>query len=215
MDINVKINRIIQKNNLEAIATIDLENVIKIPNVRIIRGEHGLFLGYPQRDNNNLIEFEETEEGKELKKEIQNTVVDSYNKALEDNSLIGYGNGYDEEDKEILKDLAKDNLDKIQVSMNPEDSHGKQKASGEIVLDDKMILKGIRIMSSGEDNLFVTMPSESYEQDGKTKYKDIFYPLTADVRENISQKAQESYSKNVVAMENSTLPESEEQEEER
>lgn len=215
MDINVKINKIIQKNNLEAVATIDLENLIKIPNVRIINGEHGLFLGYPQRDDKNLIDFKNTEEGKNLRKEIQEKVVNRYNEALEDNAIVGYGNGYDEEDKEIINAIAKDNLDKIQVFMNPEDAHGKQKASGEIVLDDKIILKGIRIMSAEDESLFVTMPSESYQQDGEKKYKDIFYPLTADVRQNISQKAQESYSKNVVIMENSLRETSENQEEER
>ena len=40
MEVNVKINKLIDKNGLKAMATIGLDNMLSIPNIRIMEGEY-------------------------------------------------------------------------------------------------------------------------------------------------------------------------------
>lgn len=217
MDINVKINKLIENDNtkIKAMATIELDNMVRITNIKVVDGEKGLFISYPQREKNkqyeNLIEFNNTDKGKSLRENLKNSIIEEYNKSLKDQTLVGYGSNYTAEEKEIAKEIAKDNLEKIQVFINAEDSYGKQKAKGEILIDEAISLKGIRIMSDSEDKLFIAMPSESYQKNGKEEYNNIFYGLTYEVRENITKKAMQSYQRSIEFLEN-TNDELEEQE---
>lgn len=42
-------------------------------------------------------------------------------------------------------------------------------------------IHGIRVIDS-QKGLFVQMPQESYQKNGRTEYTDIFHPVTADAR---------------------------------
>lgn len=197
MEVNVKINKLIDKNGLKAMATIGLDNMLSIPNIRIMEGEYGLFLGYPDQEEKEVIKFVEGDAGKDLKKQIQAAVIEKYKKALKDESMVGYECNYTDEEKESMRNKAKENLDKIRVSIGQvySNSDSRQKAIGDIILDNAMYLKGIRLIENQENQLFVAMPSRSYEVDGHKKYNDIFYALTKEVKEKITEKAIESYDK--------------------
>lgn len=51
---------------------------------------------------------------------------------------------------------------------------------------------GIRVMDS-EKGLFVSMPSNSYQSRGETKYEDIFHPITAQARQQLNQSVLTAY----------------------
>lgn len=197
MEVNVKINKLIDKNSLKAIATIGLDNIVCIPNIRIIDGEYGPFVGYPNQGEKEVIKFVESDAGKDLKKQIQDAVIEKYNEALKDESMVGYKYNYTDEEKESMRNKAKENLDKIRVSIGQvySNSDSRQKAIGDIILDNTMYLKGIRLIENQENQLFVAMPSRSYEVNGDKKYNDIFYGLTKEVKEKITERAIENYDK--------------------
>lgn len=194
MDIKVKINRLIENSKTQAIATVEFDRMIRLTNVRIIEGANGLFVAYPQRLNNNqyenLVEFLDKESSQELRKKLQEVIIDEYNKSLEDTTRIGYVSDITEQPV-----FEQADFEKIKVYIDVEDSYKNQKAKGEIMLEDVISFKGMRIMQDNNEKLFIAMPSESYEKDGEKKYKNIFYPLSKDVRDDITLKSIENYER--------------------
>ena len=53
-------------------------------------------------------------------------------------------------------------------------------------------IHGIRIIDS-QKGLFVQMPQNSYQKNGKTEYSDIFHPVTAEARSELYDKVMEAY----------------------
>lgn len=194
MDIKVKINRLIENSKTQAIATVEFDRMIRLTNVRIIEGANGLFVAYPQRLNNNqyenLVEFLDKESSQELRKKLQEVIIDEYNKSLEDTTRIGYVSDITEQPV-----FEQADFERIKVYIDVEDSYKNQKAKGEIMLEDVISFKGMRIMQDNNEKLFIAMPSESYEKDGEKKYKNIFYPLSKDVRDDITLKSIENYER--------------------
>lgn len=194
MDIKVKINRLVENSKTQAIATVEFDKMIRLTNVRIVSGEKGIFVAYPQRLNNNkyenLVEFSDKESSQKLKKALQEIIIDEYNKSVQNPSRIGYGNS--ENEKTVL---GQEDFDKIKVYIDTEDNFKNQKAKGEIMLEDAISLKGMRIMQDNEEKLFIAMPSSSYEKDGEKKYKNIYYPLSKEVRDDITKKSMENYER--------------------
>ena len=213
MDINVKINQLIDKNGLKAKATVNLDNMISISNIAIVEGENGLFLGYPQKNDQELVKFKLSDKGDELKAEIKKAVIDKYNEALKDESIVGYSNNYTDKEKKQLNKKAEENLNKIRVFVNVKEEDRNQKATGRIEIDNAIKLEGLRVMSDKDEKLFVALPSHSYEEDEQRKYREIYFPVTATTREKIIELTQQEYQRGLENLEKDTEIKKEEQEE--
>lgn len=84
---------------------------------------------------------------------------------------------------------------KIKVDrLNKTNGEGNVKAYASVVIDDAIVLTGIRVMD-GNKGLFVSMPSRQYQQDGETKYADIFFPITKEAREELQKAVLDEYNK--------------------
>lgn len=59
-----------------------------------------------------------------------------------------------------------------------------------VTLDDELVLTGIKIIK-GSKGLFLGMPSTYWESD--EEYHDIFFPVTADFREELTEQVIEAY----------------------
>lgn len=59
-----------------------------------------------------------------------------------------------------------------------------------VTLDDELVLTGIKIIK-GNKGLFLGMPSSYWESD--EEYHDIFFPVTADFREELTEQVLEAY----------------------
>ena len=53
-------------------------------------------------------------------------------------------------------------------------------------------IHGIKVIDS-QKGLFVQMPQSSYEKDGKTEYRDLFHPITAEARTELNNTILEVY----------------------
>ena len=65
---------------------------------------------------------------------------------------------------------------------------GNLKAIGTISINDDFIVRGVRVVD-GENGLFVAMPSQKVG-DG---YRDVCFPKSAELREEINSKVLEAY----------------------
>lgn len=66
-------------------------------------------------------------------------------------------------------------------------------AYGSVTFDGDFVVCGIRVIKNKKDgNLFVGFPSR---QNQKGEYKDVCFPMTSDLRENITMAVMEEYQK--------------------
>ncbi|SEI82202.1 stage V sporulation protein G [Lachnospiraceae bacterium A10] len=66
----------------------------------------------------------------------------------------------------------------------------RMEAYGSITLDGDFVINGIKVMRSKEGNLYVSYPSRRNQQGD---YKDICYPMTQTLREDIHIKVMAKY----------------------
>lgn len=71
---------------------------------------------------------------------------------------------------------------------------GKVKAIASVNIGGVFALHGVKIIDS-EKGLFVSMPWNKFEKDGKIQYTDIFHPVTADARNALSRAVLAAYNK--------------------
>lgn len=68
----------------------------------------------------------------------------------------------------------------------------KVKAFASVTVGNAFAVHGLRVVES-DKGLFVAMPSNSYQKDGKTEYNDVFHPITGDARTELNNHVLEAY----------------------
>ena len=83
-------------------------------------------------------------------------------------------------------------MDITKVIVRKYEAEGKNNLKGfaTVTLDDELVLTGIKIVK-GSKGLFVAMPSSYWESD--EKYHDIFFPITGDFREELTEQILQAY----------------------
>jgi len=77
------------------------------------------------------------------------------------------------------------------------------KAMATVTVNDELVLTGLKVIES-QNGTFVSMPSlkgkegETDKRTGKQKYYDIFYPITAEARQQIIDSVMAEYGKDEV-----------------
>ena len=103
--------------------------------------------------------------------------------------------------KTASKQVRRDNPTvsvRIDRLIDREDAKVKAFASANI--GNAFAIHGIRVLDS-KSGLFVQMPQNSFQKDGKTEYSDIFHPITADARAELNSKVLEAYEQKLDAVE--------------
>lgn len=90
--------------------------------------------------------------------------------------------------------------------------NSKLKAIASVNIGGAFAIHGLRVIDS-QKGLFVQMPQNSFQRDGKTEYSDIFHPITAEARSELNSKVQEAYEQELTEAE-SESEDSDEQDEE-
>ena len=70
--------------------------------------------------------------------------------------------------------------------------NSKVKAIASVSIGNAFAIHGLRVIDS-QKGLFVQMPQNSFQRDGKTEYSDIFHPVTAEARSELNSKVLEAY----------------------
>lgn len=91
---------------------------------------------------------------------------------------------------------------------------GPLKAYASIVIDDALAIDGIRLLEAKNKHLFLSFPSRKYtDRNGDGKYKDVCYPLSAEVREEMTKAVVEAYKEELSVTQDEDNEESEQDEE--
>ena len=90
--------------------------------------------------------------------------------------------------------------------------NSKLKAIASVNIGGAFAIHGLRVIDS-QKGLFVQLPQNSFQRDGKTEYSDIFHPITAEARSELNSKVLEAYEQEFTEAE-SESEDSDEQDEE-
>ena len=79
---------------------------------------------------------------------------------------------------------------KINTRVNLINNDSKIKGMADVVLDDVLVIKGIRVME-GQNGAFVSMPSQKVG----SEYRETVFPITAEFREQLMGSVLSAYDK--------------------
>jgi len=169
------------KGNTKAFSSVAINDIVAIRGIRVVEDKKGLFVAMPQSYDKKTekhydIAFPSTGE---LRKDINRAILNEHNR-LKD--LDPAQRAYDSHEP-IEPDAINVEDIKLDIRVYPiEDPQGSTKAFASISVDDLVTIRGVRVVE-GNDGLFVAMPQS---QDKYMNYHDVAFPLTAELRNEIS-----------------------------
>ena len=176
------------KGNTKAFASVSINDMLAIRGIRVVDGAKGHFVTMPQskdKENNfHDIAFPLTGD---LRKEISAAVLGEYDRVA---SLAPELRGYEAPDMSAANGINVQDII-LDVRVYPLDEpKGSTKAFASVGIDDIAAIRGIRVVE-GEKGLFVTMPQS---KDSEGDYHDIAFPLSGDLRKEISKTILDEFS---------------------
>lgn len=194
---NIRVNQISPvneeaKSSLLGFASITIDNLFTINNIRLIDSEQGKFVSMPNYKGSDeeyhpYVDIKQeqgkrTENGKEVMKEITKAIFEAYDIVKDGKELPK---------SELEHDASKENAKKVNIYVY------ENKFINMIYND--IVLHGSRVREQKEnpENLFMTTPSGTPYQDekGETKYPSIYFVPDAEARKMIQEKAVENYQR--------------------
>lgn len=173
------------KGSTVAFASIAIDDLAAIRGVRVVDSEKkGLFVTMPQsQDNTGIYHDIAFPLDGDLRKAINEAVLGEYERT---SGLAPAKRGYD---KQEMSGRSAEGV-KIDVKVYPIDEpRGETLAFASVSLDDIVAIRGVRVMNS-EKGQFVSMP-QSKDKDGE--YHDVAFPLSGDLRKEISKAILNEY----------------------
>lgn len=185
MKYSIKVNVLENsKNSIKGFANVVFGDCFKISNIAIVENkEKGeLFVSMPRYSSSK------EESGY---KDICNPITKEFRQELYDNILETFeeaGRGGD--GKKLIGD-EKDNSMPFQVQVTPYEKKGSNiRGLARIYVNDCFVVSNVSLLE-GMHGVFVAMPSYKTKQNdeqGKSIYQDICFPVTKDFREKLNQE---------------------------
>jgi len=169
------------KGDTKAFASVSINDMVAIRGVRVVEDKKGLFVTMPQSLNNKTGKYHDIAFplSGDLRKEISKTVLDEHSRV---SALPPEQRGYDNPEPATTDTINTDNI-KLDIRVYPhENPQSNTKAFASISVDNLIAIRGIRVVE-GDEGPFVAMPQS---QDRYMKYHDVAFPLTADLRKEMS-----------------------------
>jgi len=176
------------KGNTMAFASVAVDDLIAIRGIRVIEGEKGIFVSMPQSFNSKTNEFSDVAFPltAELRTEMIAAILDEYEVTSQ---LDPKQRGYENLDVDSTNDIDMADL-KLNVRISRLDEpKGHTKAFASISVEDKVAIRGIRVVED-EYSTSVVMPQS---KDANKKSRDVAFPINGDLRKEINKAILSEY----------------------
>jgi stage V sporulation protein G len=176
------------KSSTKAFASVAVDELIAIRGIRVVNGEKGLFVTMPQSQDKESGEYHDIAFplNGNLRKKIAKAVLGEYETT---SKLDPAQRGYDSPGNGAANGASVADI-KVVVRVFPiTGKQGSTKAFASLSVNDLIAIRGIRVVD-GEKGLFVTMPQS---QDKEKNYHDVAFPLSGDLRKEISRAVLDEY----------------------
>ena len=172
------------KGNTRAFASIAVNDLVAIRGIRVVEDSKGLFVSMPQSQDKKTGKFHDIAfplDG-ELRKEFSRAILGEHDRQM---GLPPDQRGYPAPDKDAAVNINVDEV-KIDVRVYPiNEPQGNVLAFASISVDDLVAIRGVRIIE-GDDGKFIGMPTT---QDKYMNYHDVAFPLTKELRDEMTKIA--------------------------
>ena len=180
-------------SSVKGFATVVFGNSFKITNIAIVENKTtgDLFVSMPRYRSS-----EKDKNGNQLYKDVCNPVTKEFREELYTNILNTFKKAQEEDKAMMTVDASDKEAPKFTVSVTPfERDDSSIRGLARIYINDSFIVSNINLIQ-GANGLFVTMPSyktKQIDENGKSIYQDICYPVTKDFRERLYGAIIEEY----------------------
>lgn len=182
-----------QEGNVRGFANLVFGDSFKITNIAILENkEKGtLFVSMPRYKSS-----ERDEQGGVVYKDVCNPITAEFREELYGNILEAFEQAKDADKSPRAKVEAE--MPEFSVTVTPFEREGSNiRGLARIYFDDSFIINNVSILQ-GKEKLFVAMPSYKTKQtddNGKTVYQDVCYPVTKEFREKLYAEIVNQYEK--------------------
>lgn len=201
MKYSIKVNEVKIKNgnkdskggSLRGFATVVFGDSFKITNIAILEKiEKGQFFVSMPRYKSN----ERDENGGMVYKDVCNPITKEFREELYGNILEAFRKLKDQDKVQGTRTEENVEMPQFSVTVTPYEKEGSNiRGIGQIYFEDKFIVNNVNILQ-GKENVFVAMPSyktKQVDEQGKTVYQDICYPVTKEFREKLYEEIVKTY----------------------
>lgn len=185
MRYEVKVNKL--ENNKEGnnisirgYASVVFADSFKVSNIAILENKDGkLFVSMPRYSSTKDNEYKDicNPISKEFREELYGAILDTFD-ALEPGKNDKVERVFGEECEELA----------FNVNVTPFEREGSNiRGLGRIYIEDAFVISNVSVLA-GKNGNFVAMPSyktKQVDENGKSQYQDIAYPVTKEFREKL------------------------------
>lgn len=191
MEVSIRVNEVKNKDNIKGFATVVFGDAFKITNIAILENKEtgNLFVSMPRYRSNEL-----DENGGHVYKDVCNPITAEFREELYSGIITAYENIANTENEQ--KKNEKSEIPSFKVSVVPFEKEGSNiKGLARVYFDDCFVVSNINILQ-GKEKVFVAMPSyktKQVDENGKSIYQDICYPVTKEFREKLYGDIEKAY----------------------
>ena len=174
------------KGDTRAFASIAVNDLVAIRGIRVVEDDKGLFITMPQSYDKKTDKYHDIAFplSGDLRKEFTKAVLGEHDRQI---NLPLDERGYPPPDKDAAIEINVDEV-KLDIRVYPlDDPKGNVQAFASVSVDNLIAIRGVRIVE-GDEGLFVSMPQT---QDKRLNYHDVAFPLTKELRDEITKIAVE------------------------
>lgn len=191
MEVSIRVNEVKNKDNIKGFATVVFGDAFKITNIAILENKEtgNLFVSMPRYRSNEL-----DENGGHVYKDVCNPITAKFREELYSGIITAYENIANTENEQ--KKNEKSEMPSFKVSVVPFEKEGSNiRGLARVYFDDCFVVSNINILQ-GKEKVFVAMPSyktKQVDENGKSIYQDICYPVTKEFREKLYGDVEKAY----------------------
>lgn len=192
MSIKVKSIGLVKNEELEikAVASLEVDGM-RIDGIRVNESENGnLYLQFPERKfkkktTDELITTRLMYADNEIFKKISDTLFQAYKEKKEN-------------DKFEVSDIEVDKTGVFVTQANPLKDQSKKTKAMVSIETNGIHLKDVRLNESNEGKLYLQFPNRKTKDE---EYKDMFYPTSSELRQQLTEEAINIYQEKLIAKE--------------
>lgn len=167
------------RSNMKGFASVIFADCFKVSNIAIVENKNGeLFVSMPRYASSKDSEYHD----------ICNPITKEFREELYGNILTVFAQAQKGGEKEMTVGEQKDTKLAYNVKVTPFEREGSNiRGLGRIYLEDCFVINNVSLLQ-GKKGVFVSMPSyktNQKDEQGKSIYQDICFPVTKEFREKL------------------------------
>lgn len=193
-----------QNSNVRGYASVVFGDSFKVSNITILAGrDNRLYISMPHYKSKN-------QDGE--RKDICYPTTKEFRGELEANVILALENLQETGQKKYLVGEEQDRELPFTVAVTPfEKENSSIKGVARIYLNDCFAISNISLIN-GKNGMFVSMPSyktNRIDENNRSVYRDICYPVTGEFREKLNNLLTDAYSKAVAEVQENVMAQAE------